>query len=189
MRRLALIVLLLAPAALARPMAGDPAGSMKLGDYLPPKPGNNGPTVGQMVAGFATAMGGIASDLGNHQTDSAVQSKEKNVTASLNTLIAQLDQECHGSGGGMNPTKGLKKSILAGGPGGEGDLHDPRAGEKQWGQLKAKNREQILQSKTDGFPAGYESLLQSYYRRLSAEDNTTPAAGANGATADQGAAK
>ena len=30
-------------------------------------------------------------------------------------------------------------------------------------------REQIMQSKTEGFPPGYESLLQSYYQRLAQE--------------------
>ena len=59
--------------------------------------------------------------------------------------------------------------MLANGPGGINDLHDPKAGEKQWGNLPPKLREQILQSKTDGFPPGYEALLQSYYRRLATE--------------------
>ena len=42
-----------------------------------------------------------------------------------------------------------------------------------WGNLPPKLREQILQSKTDGFPPGYEALLQSYYRRLASEQVNT----------------
>jgi hypothetical protein len=55
---------------------------------------------------------------------------------------------------------------------------DPKAGEKQWGNLPPKQREQILQSKTDGFPPGYEAMLQSYYQRLAREqmaDSEKPA--------------
>jgi hypothetical protein len=51
-------------------------------------------------------------------------------------------------------------------------LSDPKASEKAWGNLSPKERQQILQSKTDGFPAGYESLLQTYYKRLAAEQVT-----------------
>src|SRR5207237_435646 len=32
-----------------------------------------------------------------------------------------------------------------------------------------RQRDAIIQSKTEGFPPGYESLLQSYYQRLAQE--------------------
>jgi hypothetical protein len=66
----------------------------------------------------------------------------------------------------------MQDSRLGGGPGGINELTDPKASEKAWGGLSPREREQILQSKTDGFPAGYESLLQSYYKRLAAEKVT-----------------
>ena len=45
-------------------------------------------------------------------------------------------------------------------------MRDPNASSRLWGQLPAKQREQILQSQTEGFPSGYESILSSYYKRL-----------------------
>jgi hypothetical protein len=75
-----------------------------------------------------------------------------------------------GSGGNNpSPSKPMPKSILAKGPGGSGPLHDPKSGTKQWGDLSPKEREQITQSQTEGFPPGYESVLSSYYNRLAQE--------------------
>ncbi|MGC4031964.1 MAG: hypothetical protein QM754_09570 [Tepidisphaeraceae bacterium] len=180
-----LLTLLLAPAALAGRLPGDPGDSLDIRDWIKddknPNAGGDdigGDDIGAAVKTMATAMAGIAKDLSKQDTSAPVQTKQKEVASSLDSLIANLEQQCNGGGGGgnMNPTQGLKKSILAGGPGGVGDLRDARAGEKQWGALKPKDRDQILQAKTDGFPAGYESLLQSYYRRLASEDNAQPAA-------------
>lgn len=116
-------------------------------------------------------MTGVVIDLDHLKTDRPVQMKEERIVGDLETLIKKLEKACKsGSGGGsLNPTKPLQDSKIVGGPGGVFDLHDPKAGEKLWGQLPAKDRERILQSKTDGFPPGYESLLQSYYRRLAQE--------------------
>ena len=50
-----------------------------------------------------------------------------------------------------------------------GPLHDAQAGTRVWGQLPPKEREKILQSQTEGFPAGYESVLANYYSRLAQE--------------------
>src|SRR5438132_602456 len=59
-----------------------------------------------------------------------------------------------------------------GGPGGQGEMHDPKAGANQWGQLPAKERDQILQAGNEGFPPGYEKVLAGYYQRLSQEKVT-----------------
>ncbi len=125
---------------------------------------------------LAGDMSGIVGDLEALRTGEPVQGKQSRVAGQLETLIKQLEKECAGgAGGGPNPTKPLGKSILAKGPGGVGEMHDPKAGEKQWASLPPKQREQILQSKTDGFPPGYESLLQSYYQRLAQEEvGSTP---------------
>jgi len=78
------------------------------------------------------------------------------------------------------PSSPLPDSILAKGPGGESDLKDPNASARLWGQLPAKQREQILQSQTEGFPPGYESILSSYYKRLAMEnaESSAPATAA-----------
>jgi hypothetical protein len=134
---------------------------------------------------LASDMGHIVTDLSAYHTDKPVQVKQEKVVARLDELIKMLEQSCKsGSGGGANPTKPLNDSILAKGPGGQGAMIDPRQGEKQWASLPAKQREQILQSQTEGFPPGYERILQSYYQRLSEEKvnaETAPAAGATGA--------
>ena len=144
------------------------------------------PDPAEMMDRVANHMDDIHGLLTDKRTDAPVQAKEKQVTEDLGLLITALEKQCsgEGNGGNPNPTQGLKKSKLAGGPGGVGDLHDPKASDKQWGALKPKDRDQILQSKTDGFPAGYENLLQSYYRRLATEDNTARAAPAAAATGD-----
>jgi hypothetical protein len=125
------------------------------------------------------------------KTDRPVQERQDVVVNRLNTIIAMLEKECSGgAGGGANPTKPLGKSVIAKGPGGQGDMHDPKDGDKQWANLPPKQREQILQSKTEGFPPGFEAVLQSYYERLAQEQlddqnaaaaPETPAPGTRGA--------
>src|SRR6266540_1507755 len=109
---------------------------------------------------IAKDMGTIVVDLDHLQTDKPVQTKQERVVSELDILIKKLEKSCSGSGGGsLNPSNPMTDSMLGGGPGGINDLHDPKAGEKEWGKLPDKQREQILQSKTDGFPPGYESIL------------------------------
>ena len=108
-----------------------------------------------------------------------MQTKQKQVVGELDTLIKDMEAKMKsGNGGGNpNPTQPMQKSVLAKGPGGSGPLHDPRAGTKKWGDLTPKEREQITQSQTEGFPPGYETVLSSYYNRLAQEkvgtDNAT----------------
>jgi hypothetical protein len=134
---------------------------------------------------LAGDMGDVVTDLSAYHTDKPVQVKQEKVVARLDELIKALEQSCKsGGGGGANPTRPLNDSILARGPGGQGAMIDPKQGEKQWASLPAKQREQILQSQTEGFPPGYERILQSYYQRLSEEkvaaENPPPTGGANG---------
>jgi hypothetical protein len=122
---------------------------------------------------LAGDMSVIVGDLSAFQTDKPVQAKEDQVVSRLDALIKELEKQCKsGGGGGANPSRPLGRSILARGPGGQGDMIDPKQGDKQWASLPAKQREQILQSQTEGFPPGYERILQSYYQRLSEEKVT-----------------
>ena len=129
---------------------------------------------------IAKDMQVIVGDLDKYQTDKPVQVKQEKVVGELDILIQKLTKACKSGGGaGLNPSRPKADSVLGQGPGGIRDLHDPKAGEKKWGDLPPKQREQILQSKTEGFPPGYEALLQSYYRRLAQEqvagENAAPA--------------
>jgi hypothetical protein len=115
-------------------------------------------------------MGHIVDDLSEQKTDQPVQSQQKQVIADLDTIIKQMEQQQKsGTSTKKNGRKPAEKSTLAKGPGGQGPLHDPKAGTQDWAKLSAKEREQITQSQTEGFPPGYEAVLSSYYSRLAAE--------------------
>ena len=127
-------------------------------------------------------MGHIVVDLSAYHTGKPTQTKQEAVVVRLDELIEMLQKACKAGGGGGNPTRPLNDSILPKGPGGQGAMIDPKQGDKQWASLPPKQREQILQSQTEGFPPGYERILQSYYQRLSEEKvaaDTTPASGSS----------
>jgi len=127
-------------------------------------------------------MTDVLTDLAAQKVDKPVQSKQQEVVENLDAVIKVLEQQKSGSGGGsLNPSKPMSDSRIASGPGGIHDLKDPSAGTRNFGKLPPKDRDAILQSKTEGFPAGYESLLQSYYQRL-AQEKTTGENGGGGAT-------
>jgi hypothetical protein len=142
-----------------------------------PKPPNDDP-----LGEITDEMTDIVGDLAGLKTDLPVQDKQKQVVAQLDDIIKQLEEACKksGAGGSRNPTRPMRDSVIAGGPGGMGDLIDPKSGTRNINTLPPKVRDQIMQSKTEGFPPGYESLLQSYYQRLAQEkvtpdDSTKPA--------------
>ncbi|HEV2972209.1 MAG TPA: hypothetical protein VGY55_19705 [Pirellulales bacterium] len=111
----------------------------------------------------------VHGDLSEFETDEPVQTREKQVVRSLDELIAALERHCNGLGRGNRPNGGRRDSVIASGNPAFGALHGVDANARQWGQLPAKLRSEILQSKTDGFPPGYEALLQSYYQQLAEE--------------------
>jgi hypothetical protein len=119
-------------------------------------------------------MKAVSGDLSQDQTGHPTQQKEDEVVGQMDEVIKILEEQCKksGPGGSLNPSRPMADSRRGGGPGGINELTDPKASDKQWGQLSPKQRDQILQSKTDGFPQGYESLLQSYYKRLAQEQVT-----------------
>jgi hypothetical protein len=136
-------------------------------------------TDGSPLKTIARRMTVVHRDLSSMETDEPVQTRERQVVRSLDELIAALEKKCSGTGRGTNPNGGRKQSVIASGDPAFGSLHgvDPNA--RLWSQLPPKLRDEILQSKTEGFPPGYEALLQSYYQQLSEEkssDDKQPAA-------------
>jgi hypothetical protein len=127
----------------------------------------------------------VATDgLSDDQTGPDVQAKQKQVVSGLDAMIKELEDEQRkkkqGNGGSNpNPQKPMTKSVLAKGPGGSGPLHDSRGGIGAMGKLDEKQRDQIQQSQTQGFPPGYDSVLANYYARLAQEQSPS-----DGKTAD-----
>ncbi len=131
---------------------------------------------------IARRMNVVHGDLSQFETDKPVQVRERQVVQSLDELIAALQRKCGGLGRGNIPHGGRKASIIVKADPSIGDLHGVNANARQWSQLPPKLRSQILQSKTDGFPPGYEALLQSYYQQLSEEktmDERSPIKGSS----------
>ena len=119
---------------------------------------------------LARDMGVVVNDLAVPVTHRPVQIKQERIVSHLDKLIAELEKACKGgSGAGPNPSRPMADSVIRSGPGGQGEMIDPKQGEKQWGQLPPRQREMIMQSATEGFPPGYEAILQSYFRRLAQE--------------------
>lgn len=133
---------------------------------------SKGQSDGSPLRTIARRMTVIHQDLSQLETDEPVQTRERQVVRSLDELIAALEKKCSGNGGNRPDGRGRKESVIAKGSPGFGDLHgvDPNA--RIWGQLPAKLRNEILQSKTEGFPPGYEALLQSYFQQLSEEKSS-----------------
>lgn len=117
----------------------------------------------------ADRMENVHGDLKEFKTDQPVQVKEKQVVVKLDLMIKALEQQAAKSGRGQGNNQPRRQSVIASGEASIGALHDANEQGRAWGQLPPKQREQILQSRTEGFPPGYEALLQSYYQRLSQE--------------------
>jgi hypothetical protein len=120
-----------------------------------------------VIADMQVAGGRLAKLL----TDKPTQQKQKDAVDKLDALIKLLEERRR-QGQGMstaNPDRPAEDSVIMGGPGGSGPLHDANRNGRSWGQLPAHKREQILQSMTEGFPAHYQQLLERYYRRLAEE--------------------
>ena len=60
------------------------------------------------------------------------------------------------------------------GPGGQNEMRAPRDDGRDWADLSPKERQKILQSKTDGFPAGYDDILADYFRRVARAEAAAP---------------
>jgi len=135
-----------------------------------------------------TDMVEVIDDLGDGETHTPAHVTQPKILSRLDMLIEILEKQCKAGGGG-NPNSPLRRSVLAGGPGGIGDLNAPRNSRRKWAELTPKERERILQSRTEGFPAGYEEILSEYYRRLATEDSVRAIApSSEKAAADKAAA-
>ena len=114
----------------------------------------------------------VVVDLERPRHDEPVQEEQDRIVAKLNRLIELLEKASGGSGGGGSTTP-MRDSQISGGPGGVGELRDPNRSKRDWAELPPREREKVVQSSTEGFPAGYEALLEEYYRRLASEESAS----------------
>ncbi len=128
---------------------------------------------------MALEMEQVVIDLSGMNTGEPVQGAQKQIVTKLDKLIEELEKESEQMRGGSsspNPMRPMNDSMIKGGPGGIGDLHAARKTGKQWAELPPHERDRIVQSMTEGFPAHYQNILERYYKRL-AEENPGSAAG------------
>ncbi len=124
------------------------------------------------ISELALEMEEVVIDLSGMTTGEPVQQTQKQIVARLDKLIEELEKESEqqrGGGSGANPSKPMADSMITGGPGGIGDLHAARKTGKQWAELPPHERDRIVQSMTEGFPAHYQKILERYYKRLAEE--------------------
>jgi hypothetical protein len=104
-----------------------------------------------------------------------VRQIEDGVIESLDKLIKKLEeqqQQQQGSGSSRNNIRSnspAPDSQIIGGKG-RGEVTKRRIGaESGWGDLPAKQREEVLQQIGRDFPSHYRDVIQEYFRRLAAE--------------------
>lgn len=115
-----------------------------------------------------TDVKSVIKDFGKGQTKQPVKTTQPRIINRLDTLITMLEKSCKKSGGGAgaNPTRAANSSTLGKGPGGQGEMKAADKKGRNWAGLTPRQREKILQSRTEGFPPGYEDILADYFRRL-----------------------
>lgn len=121
---------------------------------------------------IAADMDRVVIELSGAHTGKPTQAAQQQIVGKLDVLIARLEEQAAASNGGAsgsNPNMPLADSQIIGGPGGIGDLHAARKNGKQWGELPPHQRDKIVQSLTEGFPAHYQKILERYYKRLAEE--------------------
>jgi hypothetical protein len=110
--------------------------------------------------------------LGKSSTDVLTQETQKDAVEKLDAIIAELEKQIEQGRAGRanaNPSRPMQDSMIKAGPGGMGKLHGTKDDGKHWADLPPHERERILQSMTDGFPAHYQGVLEAYFKRIAEE--------------------
>lgn len=114
------------------------------------------------------------------RSDKATVKAQDDAIAKLEKLIALAQQGASGQGGGGSGNQSgnqagtggnspMQDSMLVDGPGGVGALQDVDDGAGLWEQLSDEQRDKIIQSRLKDLPAGYEQVIEDYYRQLAEE--------------------
>jgi hypothetical protein len=119
-------------------------------------------------------MDSVVADLDVGDTEPPAEVTQPLIIERIDTMIEMLEKACKGggAGGGQNPSRPANASTLRTGVDKRGPMRSPQQDGRKWAELTPKEREKILQSKTDGFPAGYDEILTDYFRKLSRAEAT-----------------
>lgn len=98
------------------------------------------------------------------------------IISRLDVMIEELEKKTGGGTGSNNAgNKPAERSALRKGKSKDGEMRAVRKEGDKWAELPAKEREKILQSQGEGFPAGYEDVLADYFRKLAKTEKAAPA--------------
>ena len=102
------------------------------------------------------------------------------IISRLDVMIQELEKKTgNGTGSNNAGNKPAERSALRKGKSKDGEMRAVRKEGDKWAELPAKEREKILQSQGEGFPAGYEDVLADYFRKLAKTEKPAPAPAAN----------
>lgn len=103
------------------------------------------------------------------------------IISRLDVMIEELEKKMgNGTGSNNAGNKPAERSALRKGKSKDGEMRAVRKEGDKWAELPAKEREKILQSQGEGFPAGYEDVLADYFRKLAKTEKPATAPAANG---------
>ena len=129
---------------------------------------------------LAGRMNHVASKIKGGATGKLTQEKQKEIVGIIEELIKKAEEQENqgqgqGKGGGGGPPRGNKKSSnpadqskVSPGASRTGSLRKKqraKAGDK-WGEMRAKEREEVLQALKEAFPDRYRELLEQYHKAL-----------------------
>lgn len=96
------------------------------------------------------------------------------IISRLDFMIEELEKKTGGGTGSSNAgNKPAEKSALRQGQMKEGQMRAAKNEGDRWADIPPKERQKILQSQGEGFPAGYEDVLADYFRKLSKSEKPT----------------
>jgi tetratricopeptide (TPR) repeat protein len=128
---------------------------------------------------LAGRMNHVANEIGKGDTGAETQGKQKEIVSIIEELIKrQEEQEGQGQGqgkgnngsprGNQRSSNPANKSQAPPGASRNGDLRpkpDRKAGET-WGEMRDKERDEVLQALKEKFPDRYRELLEQYNKAL-----------------------
>jgi tetratricopeptide (TPR) repeat protein len=140
---------------------------------------------------LAGKMNHVGRQIEKGDTGSPTQGKQKEIVDILTELIKKAEQQegqgkNSGGGGGaprgnQQPSGPADKSGISPGASRVGDLRGkkrPKAGEK-WGEMRDKERDEVLQALKEKFPGRYRELQEQYDRAIAEGKRVTESSGDN----------